>query len=155
MGKQKAAQKIPIEHSPPPSATRSKLSKEVSVMAWVENAVGEVLMVKQSAGKRAWTLPGGKVRGKESLVAALERELWEETGLKMRSSRLAGVYDRPDKMNLTFLFRVKLRGSTEVLLRAKEIEAAEHRLSLPTSATPSLKFFWGTIQSQSKDPLAV
>ena len=39
-----------------------KASKEVSVMAWIENQFGDVLLLKQVRGNKSWTLPGGKVR---------------------------------------------------------------------------------------------
>ena len=54
--------------------------KEVSVMAWIENDQGSLLLVRQVAGQKLWTLPGGKVRRNESLERALRREVREETG---------------------------------------------------------------------------
>ena len=43
---------------------------------------GRILLIRHEKGSRAvWLLPGGGVRGGESLVAALQRELWEETRL--------------------------------------------------------------------------
>jgi ADP-ribose pyrophosphatase YjhB (NUDIX family) len=56
-------------------------TKEVSVMAWIEDAEQRFLLVRQALGLRLWTLPGGKVKRGESLVKALRRELYEETGL--------------------------------------------------------------------------
>ena len=41
--------------------------KEVSVMAWIEDDKGSVLLVRQVVGQRLWTLPGGKVKRNESL----------------------------------------------------------------------------------------
>lgn len=43
---------------------------------------GRILLLRhEKAGAEAWLLPGGGVRIGESLVSALRRELWEETGL--------------------------------------------------------------------------
>jgi 8-oxo-dGTP pyrophosphatase MutT (NUDIX family) len=47
---------------------------------------GAVLLVKEQAGEGFWDLPGGGVDDKESLVAALDRELSEETGLSLKSA---------------------------------------------------------------------
>ena len=43
---------------------------------------GRVLLLRhEKRGNEVWLLPGGGVQGGESLVHALRRELWEETGL--------------------------------------------------------------------------
>lgn len=40
-----------------------------------------LLLRHEKNGAEAWLLPGGGVRIGESLISALRRELWEETGL--------------------------------------------------------------------------
>ncbi|HET9438081.1 MAG TPA: NUDIX hydrolase [Gaiellaceae bacterium] len=43
---------------------------------------GRVLLLRHDKAEgEAWLLPGGGVRWGESLISALQRELWEETGL--------------------------------------------------------------------------
>lgn len=43
---------------------------------------GRILLLRhEKRGAEVWLLPGGGVRGGESLLHALQRELWEETGL--------------------------------------------------------------------------
>jgi 8-oxo-dGTP diphosphatase len=43
---------------------------------------GRILLLRhEKATGDAWLLPGGGVRTGESLISALRRELWEETGL--------------------------------------------------------------------------
>src|SRR6476619_5735957 len=76
-----------------------KFSREVSVMAWIEDACGNLLMVRQAQGKRLWTLPGGKAKASEKLEAALKRELMEELGERIRSATPVAFFDRPRKRN--------------------------------------------------------
>jgi 8-oxo-dGTP diphosphatase len=59
-------------------------------MAWIEDAEQRVLLVRQAVGLRLWTLPGGKVKRGESLVKALKRELYEETGRARANWFVAG-----------------------------------------------------------------
>ena len=46
---------------------------------------GQILLVKRKTAPYAnqWAIPGGKVRFGESLKAAAEREVFEETGIKI------------------------------------------------------------------------
>ncbi|MBI5838615.1 MAG: NUDIX domain-containing protein [Chloroflexi bacterium] len=45
-----------------------------------------------------WCLPGGGMEAGESVAEACEREVWEETGLRVRVKRLIGVYSNPDQL---------------------------------------------------------
>lgn len=55
-----------------------------------------VLLVKRGAhpAKGYWSIPGGKLRRGESIVQAVEREMLEETGLRVRPGELVAVYER-------------------------------------------------------------
>ncbi len=57
----------------------------------------KVLLTKRTDNGR-WCLPGGAMESGESAAEACEREVWEETGLKVRAKRLLGVYSNPDQL---------------------------------------------------------
>jgi len=53
---------------------------------------GKILMVKERESD-AWTLPGGYVDVNESLSIAGEREVFEESGLEVKSRKVAAIFD--------------------------------------------------------------
>ena len=66
------------------------------VSAIILDAEGRVLLQQRTDNGR-WGLPGGAVEFGESIVAALHREVMEETGLTIEIGRLIGVYSHPDQ----------------------------------------------------------
>lgn len=56
------------------------------------------ILLTQRADNGQWCLPGGGMDSGESVAEACEREVWEETGLKVRVKRLVGVYSHPDQL---------------------------------------------------------
>lgn len=56
----------------------------------------EVLLVRrgQEPAKGSWSLPGGVVEVGEGLVAAVQREVWEETGLTIKVLGITAVLER-------------------------------------------------------------
>jgi ADP-ribose pyrophosphatase YjhB (NUDIX family) len=109
----------------------------------IEDSVQNVLLVRQAGGLKLWTLPGGKVKRGESLLKALKREVYEESGLRVQIGSLLGVLDRRDKDAITLLFAaVPNKRSTKVNQNNKEIKKADFQASLPKKASPSAKYFW-------------
>jgi ADP-ribose pyrophosphatase YjhB (NUDIX family) len=68
----------------PTKTARLRPTKEVSVMAWIEDSDQKIFLVRQAAGLKLWTLPGGKVKRGESVVKALKREVHEQTALRVQ-----------------------------------------------------------------------
>jgi 8-oxo-dGTP diphosphatase len=64
---------------------------------WVHRR--QVLLIERGRPpfRKCWALPGGFVEAGESTERAVERELWEETGLKAQVARLVGVYSDPGR----------------------------------------------------------
>lgn len=56
-----------------------------------------ILLTKRTDNGQ-WCLPGGGMDSGESVVEACEREVWEETGLRVRVQRLVGVYSHTDHL---------------------------------------------------------
>jgi ADP-ribose pyrophosphatase YjhB (NUDIX family) len=57
---------------------------------------GALLLVQRATDPQAgrWTIPGGRVEAGEPLANAVERELLEETGLRVRCGSLLGWAER-------------------------------------------------------------
>jgi ADP-ribose pyrophosphatase YjhB (NUDIX family) len=55
-------------------------------------------LLTRRADNGRWCVPGGTMEPGESAVEACEREVLEETGLRVRVMRLIGVYSDPDQL---------------------------------------------------------
>ena len=77
----------------------------VAVGGLVTNAQGQVLMIK-SPRYGDWEFPGGQVEESETLPHALEREIFEETGVTVKVKTLVGIYSntrKPSIVNMDFI----------------------------------------------------
>jgi ADP-ribose pyrophosphatase YjhB (NUDIX family) len=79
-----------------------RLGKEgqlrVGTSAIIFDAKREKVLLTRRTDNGRWCLPGGIMESGESAAEACEREVWEETGLKVRVTRLIGVYSNPDQL---------------------------------------------------------
>jgi 8-oxo-dGTP pyrophosphatase MutT (NUDIX family) len=57
----------------------------------------KVLLTQRTDNGR-WCLPGGAMDAGESASECCEREVWEETGLRVRVRRLIGIYTTPHRI---------------------------------------------------------
>jgi 8-oxo-dGTP pyrophosphatase MutT (NUDIX family) len=62
-----------------------------------DEAREKVLLTRRTDNGR-WCIPGGGLEAGESVEEACLREVWEETGLRARVTRLIGVYSDPDQL---------------------------------------------------------
>ena len=105
------------------------------------DAGGRILLVQKAYGSHTWTLPGGGLDGDESPMACAERETLEESGLLVTAERLVGIYYRPTKGRLVFLFEATPRGGELSTVRDREIETRAYYApsQLPPAMSPSAR----------------
>jgi phosphoglycolate phosphatase-like HAD superfamily hydrolase/ADP-ribose pyrophosphatase YjhB (NUDIX family) len=65
----------------------------VTVGALIYNAAGRALMIRTKKWSQLWGIPGGKIKYGESSVAALRREIKEETALDIEDIRFVMAQD--------------------------------------------------------------
>jgi len=76
----------------------------VATGGFVTNSQGQVLLIK-SPRYGDWEFPGGQVEEGETITYALEREVFEETGVVIRVKSLVGIYSntrKPSIVNMDF-----------------------------------------------------
>jgi nitrogen fixation NifU-like protein len=66
-----------------------------AAIARIQDDQGRVLLLERSDGDDLWGFPGGAIEPGESAVAAVKREVSEETGLQVEPVGLIGVYSAP------------------------------------------------------------
>ncbi len=76
-----------------PAAKTAEAMPVVTVGALIFNGAGQVLMVRTHKWSNLWGIPGGKIKRGESSVAALRREIKEETNLGIRNIKFVLVQD--------------------------------------------------------------
>ncbi len=102
------------------------------VVAIVENATAEILLVQSTKGK-IWGFPQGGVNPHENVIDGLRRELLEETGVvvsEVRSFCHIDQLDTPGRKRAGFkrgkhyyYFHVVCKGWPEVILQKEEVRA--------------------------------
>jgi 8-oxo-dGTP diphosphatase len=99
----------------------------IAVVAGLIEKDGRLLIARRPQGKHMagkWEFPGGKIERGETPEAALERELFEELGIRTESGRIyhAVIHSYPEKDVLLLFYRSRLSAGTP-----RAIEEAECR----------------------------
>ena len=84
---------------------------------------GQLLLVEhRKRGQRYWVLPGGRLEGRETLDAALRRELQEELRLTARVGSLVIVCESlaPDRHVVNLIFQGEIGESAEPVLDQRD-----------------------------------
>lgn len=109
----------------------------VSVAGLVKNELGQILMILSP--DRGWEYPGGMVEPGETLQAALEREIFEETGVRAEAVAFAGISKNLPRniVNVDFICRY-VRGDLQTSPESLEVrwvspEEAMELVTLPVT----------------------
>ncbi|HXQ60839.1 MAG TPA: NUDIX domain-containing protein [Acidimicrobiales bacterium] len=102
--------------STPPVPVAAPVPVPVVAVGGIAVVEGALLMVQRARppGVGRWTVPGGRVEPGESVVAAVERELMEETALAVRCGPFVGWAERRgmDHHFVILDFEVTVTGET-------------------------------------------
>jgi ADP-ribose pyrophosphatase YjhB (NUDIX family) len=128
-----------------PKATYERIERCLPIVS-VDAVIvldGSLLLMKRSnkPAKGEWWLPGGRIMIGESPEEALVREVKEETGLDVISSRFINVYSRvfPERHDITIAYlcrckegKVKLNGEHSEYGLFKKTPAGLHPFLVQT-----------------------
>ena len=85
---------------------------------------GRVLLIRHSYGSGNWLLPGGGIARGEAPLAAAQRELAEETGLRLEQAHCLAVIDEPLYGTINRVHLVWGRAQGELCCDGREVIAA-------------------------------
>ena len=70
----------------------------VGTAAIIFDGGGQKILLTSRTDNGRWCLPGGAMDAGESASECCVREVWEETGLRVKVTRLIGLYSSPDRI---------------------------------------------------------
>ncbi len=77
----------------------------VSVSGFITNKEGEVLLVRNENRSDTMEMPGGQVEEGETLEQAIHREIYEETGVRVKLFGVTGIYQNIKNNIICVVFR--------------------------------------------------
>ena len=114
----------------------ASLGLSVSGIVWRDNRI----LLMQRADNGHWGLPGGFVEVGESVTAAVEREVAEETGYAIRVLGLVGVYSDPAD-NVVDYGPGTARGCIQIVNLCFSADAGEAGKPTTPEETQAVDFF--------------
>ena len=90
----------------------------------------EKILLTQRRDNGLWCLPGGKMEAGESVEECCQREVFEETGLEIRTQRLIGVYSNREQ-----LFIYPDGNKVQIVVLSFEAEVTGGKLGLSDETT--------------------
>lgn len=106
----------------------SEFKENVKVVACYLEYKGKILLLHRSPHQKCgdlWGVPAGKVEEGESLLLALKREVWEETGIVLseKVQTLGTLYiQKPDCSYSFHMYCVELEKCPEVQLNDEHVD---------------------------------
>lgn len=85
----------------------SKVTFTIGVFAAIFDEENRILFCHRT-DYDLWNLPGGALEKSEAPWEGVVREVKEETGLDVEVKRLAGIYSKPEKIEIVFQFVCKV-----------------------------------------------
>lgn len=67
----------------------------IGCSAWIFDPETQQVLLVQRADNKKWAVPGGYMEPGESVAEACQREVLEETGVRVNVTHLIGVYNNP------------------------------------------------------------
>jgi 8-oxo-dGTP diphosphatase len=98
----------------------------------VTNSIGQVLLLR-SPRYGDWEFPGGQVEQGETIPHALEREVFEETGIVVEVESLVGIYSNirtPPIVNMDFICKY-ISGKPRTSAESMQVEWVNREEALP------------------------
>jgi 8-oxo-dGTP diphosphatase len=103
----------------------------VATGGFVANSKGQILLIR-SPRYDDWEFPGGQVEEGETIPHALEREVFEETGIVVSVRSLVGIYSntrKPSIVNMDFICEY-VSGEPTTSMESTEVEWVDREEAL-------------------------
>jgi ADP-ribose pyrophosphatase YjhB (NUDIX family) len=92
---------------------------------------GKILVMhRDKHGSQYYTLVGGRVNDGEALEETVKREVKEETGLEVTSSRLVFIEEHPSPYNNQYIFLCEVAPHDDIGLQSNSEEALMNRIGI-------------------------